>query len=371
MTTLDELQSSASRVAAPGEGVGVDELRLAGRNHSMPLEALRYHPTPAGLHYLLTHYDIPFLDDASFRVRVGGRVERALDLGMDDLRTRPSVTLPVTFECAGNGRARMDPRPVSQPWLDEAVGTAEWTGTPLAPLLREAGLRDDALQVVFTGVDHGMEFGTEQDYARALPLAEALADDVLLAYGMNGQPLLPQHGAPLRVVVPGWYGMTQVKWLAGIEVIDHVFAGFHNASAYRLKQQADEVGEPVTRIAPRALMVPPGFPDFMSRTRVVEVGKHELVGRAWSGWAPVSRVQVSTDDGTSWTDAELDEPVGRWAWRGWRCRWAATTPGTYALRVRADDAAGNAQPLEHSWNRQGLSNTSAQRVEVVVRRPVP
>lgn len=113
MTTLDELQSSASRLAEPGEGIGQDELHLAGRNHAMPLEALWYHPTPAGLHYLLTHDDIPYLEEASFRLRVAGRVERALNLGMDDLRARPSTTLPVTFECAGNGRARMDPRLVS------------------------------------------------------------------------------------------------------------------------------------------------------------------------------------------------------------------------------------------------------------------
>jgi sulfane dehydrogenase subunit SoxC len=369
MVTMADLVSSTSRVAADGEGIGIDELRLAGRNHAMPLEALRYDLTPAGLHYLLIHYDIPDVEPAGYRLGVDGHVERTLELNLDDVRSRPQVTLPVTFECAGNGRARLLPRPVSQPWLDEAVGTAEWTGTPLAPLLREAGVRAGAREVVFTGHDHGIEFGSEQDYARALPLAEALADDVLLAHSMNGQPLPPQHGAPLRLVVPGWYGMTQVKWLRRISVLDHVFPGFHNASAYRFKQSAEDVGEPVTRIAPRALMVPPGFPDFMTRTRVVDLGVHVLAGRAWSGWAPVERVQVSTDDGATWSDAVLDEPLGRWAWRGWRWRWAPERPGQYVLRVRADDGAGNAQPLQHSWNRQGMSNTSAQRVEVVVREP--
>ena len=368
MTTLSQLLTSSSRVADPGEGIGPDELRLAARNHAMPLEALRYDLTPPGLHYLLVHYDIPQVDEATYRLSVNGMVERPVELDLPTLRAMPARTVAVTLECAGNGRARMHPRPVSQPWLDEAVGTAEWTGTPLAPVLREAGLRDGATEVVLTGADHGMEFGHEQDYARALPLGEALGDDVLLAHTMNGQPLLPQHGAPLRVIVPGWYGMTHVKWLEEIRVIEGVFDGFHNASAYRFKQTADDVGEPVTRIAPRALMVPPGFPDFMSRTRVVDVGPHELGGRAWSGWAPVERVQVSTDDGATWSDAHLDEPVGRWAWRGWRWTWHADEPGAYALRVRADDAAGNHQPLEHEWNRQGMSNTSAQRVAVVVRR---
>ena len=362
---MDELLSSSARVAEAGEGIGIDELRLAGRNHAMPLEALRYDRTPAGLHYLLTHYDIPFVDASAYRLRVIGG--RALSLGLDDLQARPRVSVPVTFECAGNGRARLAPRPVSQPWLDEAVGTAEWTGTPLAAVLEEAGVPDGAREVVFTGSDHGVEFGTEQDYARALSREEALGGDVLLAYEMNGQPLPPQHGAPLRLVVPGWYGMTQVKWLREIRIIEEVFTGYQNAVAYRLKEHAEDVGEPVTRMAPRALMVPPGFPDFMSRTRVADLGEHLLSGRAWSGWAPVDRVQFSSDGGASWSDAELGPADGRWAWRGWRARWAPPQPGRYVLCVRADDTAGNAQPTDHPWNRQGMSNTSVQRVEVLVR----
>ncbi len=365
VTTLEELLATPPRIASPGEGIGLDELRLAGRNHAMPLEALRYDVTPPGLHYLLTHYDIPAVDPDTHRLRLLG--ERTLDLGLADLRARPQVSLPVTLECAGNGRARLDPRPVSQPWLDEAVGTASWDGTPLAPLLREAGLGPDACEVVFTGVDHGLEYGVEEDYARALPLAEALGADVLLAWGMNGTPLPPQHGAPLRLVVPGWYGMTQVKWLREVRVVDTPFTGFHNAVAYRVATRVGEQGEPVTRIAPRALMVPPGFPDFLSRTRVVEPGTHLLTGRAWSGWASIARVQVSPDDGASWSDAELDPPLGRWAWRGWRWPWTVQQRGRHVLCVRTDDEAGNAQPERHEWNRQGMSNTSVQRVEVLVR----
>ena len=161
-----------------------------------------------GLHYLLVHYDIPVVDPAAWRLTVGGRTERALELSLEDLRARDAVTVPVTMECAGNGRARLEPRPVSQPWLAEAIGTAEWTGTPLAPLLAEAGLLDDALEVVFTGLDRGVEGGVEQVYERSLTLADAQRDDVLLAYAMGGAPLPPQHGFPLRLVVPGWYGMT-------------------------------------------------------------------------------------------------------------------------------------------------------------------
>ncbi|MFC5639995.1 sulfite oxidase [Kitasatospora cinereorecta] len=359
--------SLPARIAEPGEAITLDELRLAGRNHALPLEALRHDLTPVGLHYLLVHYDIPDLDPAGFRLTVDGAVERPLTVDLAALRAGPRAAHTVTLECAGNGRALLEPRPLSQPWLDGAVGTARWEGTPLAPLLRAAGLRPGAVEVAFLGADHGIERGVEQDYARALPLAEALRPDTLLADTMNGAPLPPQHGAPLRLIAPGWYGMAQVKWLRRITVLDRPFDGFQNAVAYRLKRGADETGEPVTRIRPRALMTPPGFPDFMSRTRVVDTGEQLLTGRAWSGGAPVARVEVSCDAGATWADAELGEPLDRYAWLPWRHHWTADRPGPHQLRVRATDAAGAVQPADQDWNRQGMANNAVQRVDVLVR----
>src|SRR5262249_40944342 len=136
--------------APPTEGITFQELQLALRNHGMPLEGLRYDVTPVGMHYLLTHFDMPYVDAATWRLTVDGLIRTPLELSLDELRARPSTTAAVTLECAGNGRARLNPRPISQPWLNEAVGTAEWTGTPLAPLLDEAGLEDDAREIVFT-----------------------------------------------------------------------------------------------------------------------------------------------------------------------------------------------------------------------------
>ncbi|TDC53536.1 sulfite oxidase [Jiangella ureilytica] len=366
MGTVDQWVSAPARIADPDEGISVDELRLAARNHGMPLEALRYDVTPPGLHYLLTHYDIPALDPADWRLTVSGAVTRPLSLSLADLRIRPRVTRRVTLECAGNGRARLLPRPVSQPWLDEAVGTAEWTGTPLAAVLAEAGVAATAVDVAFTGADHGIERGVEQDYRRGLTLAEAMRDDVLLVDEMNGAPLLPQHGAPVRLIVPGWYGMAQVKWLVGIEVLETEFDGYQNVTSYRVKQEPDEPGEPVTRIMPKALIQPPGVPDFQSRVRVVDHGPVVLTGRAWSGWAPVDAVEISIDDGAGWRPAELGPQPAPYAWRSWRCRWDAV-PGRYELRARARDAAGNEQPVGPAWNRQGMANNHAQRVTVVVR----
>jgi sulfane dehydrogenase subunit SoxC len=339
------------------------ELRLAARNHALPLEALRYPITPAGLHYLLIHYDIPLVDAAVFRLEVGGAVERPLALSLDELRARERISLPVTFECAGNGRALLQPRPLSQPWLTEAVGTAEWAGTPLAPLLDEAGVLPGAVEALFSGLDSGVEGDRAQAYERSLPLADA--GGALLAYEMNGAPLPPQHGFPLRLVVPGWYGMSNVKWLARITLLEQPFDGYQNAVAYRMYGADGEPGDPVTRMLPRSLMVPPGVPDFMTRERHLKPGPVTLTGRAWSGFGPIERVEVSTDGGASFAPAALDQPLGEAAWRGWSFDWDAA-PGEYILRSRATDSAGNSQPLTAPWNLKGYANNAAEQISVVV-----
>jgi DMSO/TMAO reductase YedYZ molybdopterin-dependent catalytic subunit len=354
---------SSAIVTVPG--ISLEELQLAARNHGLPLETLRDPITPLGLHYLLIHFDIPQVEAQSWRLRVGGRVERPLELALADLQARPAQTHAVTLECAGNGRALLSPRAASQPWLEDAVGTAAWTGTPLAPLLEEAGLAEDALEIVFTGLDRGLQSGVEHAYERSLPVAEALRDDVLLAYGINGQPLPPQHGYPLRLIVPGWYGMTHVKWLAEISVVAEPFRGWQQEDAYRIHQSEDDPGTPVTRMLPRSLLIPPGIPDFLTRARFLEAGPCPLAGRAWSGFAPVERVEVSADGGATWKDAVLGEPLGEFAWRGWRFDWDAR-PGEHVLSCRATDGAGNVQPLEPAWNLGGYCNNAVQRVHVTV-----
>jgi DMSO/TMAO reductase YedYZ molybdopterin-dependent catalytic subunit len=190
---------------------------------------------------------------------------------------------------------------------------------------------------------------------------------VLLAYELNGAPLPPQHGFPLRLLVPGWYGMTNVKWLERIEILERPFGGYQQAQGYRLRQNEDEAGEPLQRMLPRSLLVPPGIPEFLTRERTVRAGDCLLEGRAWSGIAPVERVDVSDDGGATWAEAELDPPEGRWAWRGWRFDWDAK-PGEHLLCSRARDEAGNEQPLEPAWNLGGYANNAVQTVRVTVIR---
>lgn len=348
------------------EGISLEELQLAARNHGLPLEALREDVTPIGLHYLLIHYDIPQVEAASWRLSVDGLVDNELSLSLDDLRALPAHEVVATMECAGNGRARLSPRPVSQPWLAEAVGTGRWRGVRLRDVLERAAADERAVEVLFTGLDRGVENGEEQFFQRSLSLDDAQQPDVLLAYELNGVPLPPQHGFPLRLLVPGWYGMTNVKWLSRITLVAEPFTGYQQARGYRLRQTDDEDGEPLSRIFPRALMAPPGIPEFMSRERTLRAGHTTLEGRAWSGLAPVTRVEVSTDDGARWDEAELENTaLGRWAWRRWTFDWHAA-PGRHVLACRAVDEAGNAQPAEPRWNVGGYANNEVQRVVVTV-----
>ncbi len=341
-----------------------EELQLATRNRGMPLEALRYDLTPVGLHYLLIHFDIPLMSAADWRLKIGGAVDRPYELTFDELRAMPRSSQPVTLECAGNGRAKLHPRPMSNPWINEAIGTAAWTGTSLWPLLERAGLGSDAVELVFTGADRGVQGGEEQDYQRSLTVDEVRRPEVMLVYEMNGRPLEPQHGFPVRLIVPGWYGMTSVKWLTGIEAVTEPFTGYQQASSYLFKDGREDDGQPVQRIKTRALMAPPGIPDFFSRHRLVDVGRTRLIGRAWSGQGRIEKVEVGIDG--AWQEAVLGPSVGDFAWRSWSFDWDAQ-PGEHVLSCRATDSNGQVQPTEEPWNWQGMGNNMTQVVPVTVR----
>jgi sulfane dehydrogenase subunit SoxC len=343
-----------------------DELEAASRNHAFYLEMLGLDTTPAGAHYVVLHFDIPLVSTDAWRLSIGGLVARPLSLTLADLRQRPRVEVAVTLECAGNGRALATPRAATMPWFVEGVSTAQWAGTPLRDLLVESGLDvTRGREVVFTGLDRGITQGIDHYYERALPLDQALTPEPFVAYEMNGQPLPPQHGFPARLMVPGWYGMASVKWLDRITVIEHTFEGYQQKYVYRDTQRAEDLGQPVTRVRVRSLFQPPGVPDGDSRKRYAEPGIHQIVGRAWSGMAPVASVRFSDDGGQTWRPAHLAPRPARYAWQAWSVSWQAT-PGRHVLCSQATDEAGHTQPLEPIWNLQGMANNCVQRVEVTV-----
>lgn len=350
------------------QGFTREEVGLAPRNHGMHLEGLRYSTTPIGMHYLLIHFDVPAIEGSSYELEIGGLVQSPLKLSLEDLKARERVSRSVVMECAGNGRSRLSNRPASAPWGEEAVGCSEWTGTPLAPILAEAGLLDDAAEVLFSGCDRGIDGGVEHTFERSLPVEEALSGDALLAYEMNGQPLPPQHGYPLRLVVPDHYGVASVKWLESITALAEPFEGVQQAVKYRYQESEDDPGVPITRKEPRALMVPPGIPEFLSRERHVSPGIVPVEGKAWSGYARIERVEFSADGGESWEDAQLGEPAGPHGWTPWSCEWEASEPGDYELCARATDESDRTQPLDAdgSWNVGGYCVNTVQRVSVSV-----
>lgn len=364
MTSANPFTSSERRpnIEGPFES---EEVRLANRNSGILLETLRHDVTPAGLHYLLNHFDVPYVTGDDWRVELAGQFAKGGSISLNEIRQFPARTLPVTLECAGNGRGTMSPRYPSMPWVHEAVGNAEWTGTPLRHVLEQAGLPGDVTEIAFIGADRGFDRGDEHAFGRSLKRDVALSSDVLLVWAMNGQPLLPQHGYPLRLIVPGWYGMASVKWLSRIEALTKPYDGFQQAIGYHYRPEPDGPRTPITHVRVKSLLVPPGIPDWYTRRRLVEAGAVTLTGRAWSGGGvPIVRVDVGIDG--KWVPADLDPPLGTFAWRGWRAVWNAE-PGDHELCCRATDANGATQPLETRWDSGGFGNNAVHRVHVTVR----
>ena len=347
------------------QGVFEDtEVELANRNSGMPLESLEYDITPIGQHYLLTHFDIPNLDKDKHIISFSGDLSNPFSLTYDEIKLRPKKTMSVTLECAGNGRTNVNPRNFSMPWKYGAVGTSEWTGTPLIPLLKEAQLKPSVIEISFTGVDRGYDSGYEHNFARSLTLEQINKLDVLLVYQMNDIPLLPQHGAPLRIIVPGWYGMASVKWLTEIAALSKPFEGYQQIQTYRFRQSRAEIGEPITEMRVKSLMKPPGIPDWTSRKRLVSAGLIPLMGRAWSGGGKkISKVEVLCN--SKWVKATLDYSKSKYSWTKWSLDWLAT-PGHHILSCRATDETGDTQPEDPIFDVGGFANNSIQKIDVFV-----
>ncbi len=312
--------------------------------------------------YVRNHFQIPLLDPPTWRLKVGGLVERPLSLSLRDLHNMRSRTLVVTLECAGNGRSTLNPAVDGERWRLGAVSTAEWTGVPLVEVLDRSGVKSGAGEVVFRGADAGLvDRGTETiSFERSLKLDDARHSEALLAYAMNGEPLPIQHGRPLRVIVPGWYGVASVKWLTELEVIEGPFSGYFQTDKYFYEwgREGQAVREPVTLQRVRALITEPG-PD-----EEVEHGDLAIRGVAWSGVAPIARVEVSVGGGP-WQETRLVGERNRHSWQWWELITRVDRPGRATLRARATDLAGRTQPEQPEWNRLGYGANAIQ--EVVVR----
>jgi len=311
--------------------------------------------------YVRNHFQIPKLDPATFRLAVGGLVERPLSFSLRDLHNMRSQTLIVTLECVGNGRTLFQPAIEGEKWNLGAVSTAEWTGVPLVEVLDRVGVRTGARDVVFRGADGGSVDGHSgaTRFERSLPLDHARDADPLLAYAMNGEPLPIQHGYPVRLVVPGWYAVASVKWLTEIDLVDQPFAGHFQADRYWYEWERDGevVREPVTLQRVRALITEPG------PRQEARCGELVIRGVAWSGAAPIARVEVSIGGG-GWQEARLVSERKRHSWQWWELITRLQEPGLVTLRARATDLAGRTQPERAEWNRLGYGNNAIHQVPV-------
>ncbi len=339
-------------------------------NLEMPFETLDSFITPNDRFYVRNHFAAPELKVASWRLRVEGAVERPLTLTYADLTSMPARSRVDLLECAGNGRAFLQPPAKGVQWQLGAVANAEWTGVPLAAVLERAGLRDAAVEVVFEGADRGtvsVEPTLGQiHFARSLPVARARRPEVLLAYRMDGQDLPAPHGAPLRLIVPGWYGMASVKWLTRIAVADRPFAGFWQTLDYAVFERrfGQPVLVPLTEMQVKAQIARP------RAMEAVRAGAaYRVHGAAWTGDSDVTRVEVSTDGGTAWSPARLLGRPVRHAWRLWEYTWRVPErAGRARLLARATDARGRTQPMRRDPDRRNYAISHVLPVEVDVRQ---
>jgi hypothetical protein len=299
-------------------------------------------------------------------------VRRELSLGYADIRALPSRTCVATLECAGNSRVFLVPPASGAQWELGAVGNAEWTGVPLSVLLDRTGLDDEACELVLEGADRGVPKEEPKppgviSYARSIPRTRALEGDVLIAYAMNGQDLTPDHGYPLRAIVPGHYGMASVKWLTDIIATTQPFHGYWQTSDYAYWD--DSGGIPVRR--PLAEMK---VKAQISRPRVYETlepGRpYTIFGAAWAGDTDVTEIGVSLDGGASWVQGHFLDPIHRHAWRRWKYDWITPTqPGRYTLLARAKGANQRTQPDHHNPNFGSYVINHPLPIEVFVATP--
>ncbi|MFE1555167.1 molybdopterin-dependent oxidoreductase [Streptomyces sp. NPDC058734] len=344
-------------------------------NAQTPSAALTEPVTPVGAFFVRDHFAIPRTAPRRWRLRLGGAVAAPFDIGYDELIAMEHRELDAVMECAGNGRSLMTPRPPGLPWGQRAVGCARFAGVPFRSLATRARIEPTAMEIVFTGADSGTAHGRRTAFERSLPLAVALHPDTLLATHMNGEPLAPEHGAPVRLVVPGRYAVAAVKWLIEARAVTKPFTGVFQAEEYVYIASRGTPEGPVTTVRVKSLITAPE-PDTAVRRG------HETVvrGKAWSGdGVPVRRVEVRAtceDDGgdegdggngdQGWRAAVLEPPTGPYAWTGWSYRWTPQRPGPYRLLARATDGHGDTQPPRAPWNAHGYGCNPVASVEVVV-----
>ena len=336
------------------------------RTWAVPPQGLQDNIVPNDLFYIRNHWtESPEIDIDTFELKIDGEVERTISLSFEDLKKLPQKRFQVTFECCGNSpvpeyytKALRISSVMEQIKGHGIMGNAEWAGVSLKDVLELAGVKDSAVEVMFEGADHGPDEvvgdPSEVTYERSLPMAKALHEDTILAYEMNGEPLPKEHGFPLRLMVSGWYGMNSVKWLVGIHVLDHEFKGFYMTERYMtMNEPGSETAYTVyTTMKIKSIITNP-VPG-----EIVPTGDYVVAGKAWSGEDDVVKVELSSDGGETWDEAQITMQKSGYSWYRWEYKWNAPGPGKYVLKSRATNDKGETQPMEfpNKWDGRGYGN---------------
>jgi DMSO/TMAO reductase YedYZ molybdopterin-dependent catalytic subunit len=331
-----------------------------------PLAYLNTWITPVDSFFVRQHIPRPApIDPDAYRLAINGMVSKPVELTLADLRKLPQYTVPATLECTGNGRAFYTPKVPGIQWGRGAVGNAEWRGPRLSDVLKLAGVSQSAAHLEIDGADTGV--ASTPDFVRSMPMPKALHPATLLALSMNGEtPAI--HGFPVRLIVPGWDGTSWVKWITRLTPSDKLSTGFFMNPGYRFPKYNLPPGTPAR---PAELEIIQGMPVKSSITVPEDQAKTAASGTtirgiAWAGEHAVERVEVSTDGGSHWRDAELSQPKLNFAWRLWQVEWKPTEPGYYTILSRATDSAGRVQPFVPAWNPSGYLWNGIDRVGVTV-----
>nr|PZN34999.1 MAG: sulfite oxidase [Chloroflexota bacterium] len=356
MTTTSDTRAGEQGRSRPGRII----VSANPLNAEIPPDAWQHTITPTDQFYVRSHFAAPQADADSWSLQLSGALEGAREVTLAELRALPTRTLTATMECAGNDRLGFAPLCEGEPWGSGAVSTGVWTGVALRDLLARVRLRPTAVELLFTGADAGAppDSSGALAFERSLPLAKALDPDTLLAFELNGAPLPHIHGGPLRLVVPGWYGMASVKWLTRITALEQPFAGYFQRERYVLVRPGEAERVPLGAMAVKSRITAP------SEGATLPMGSHTVSGVAWSG-SGVARVEVRVDHDGAWQAARLHDGP-RYAWRRWEWTWEADEPGKHVLQVRATDEAGNTQPDVAAWNQFGYVNNAIQSVVVYI-----
>jgi DMSO/TMAO reductase YedYZ molybdopterin-dependent catalytic subunit len=338
---------------------------LQPENQETPIQFIETDFLTSHLFYRRNHFSYPMLTTANYWIPINGSVNTPILFSMQDILQLPSKTINVVLECAGNKRSLFEPKVFGEQWGKGAISQGAWKGVPLKALLELAGVKDGAKEVVVEGYDFGNRTDLDHvfTFTRSLPITKALHPDTIIAYEYNHQPIPFKHGFPLRLIVPQWYAMASVKWIKQITVINQNFTGpFQSIDyVYYPHKETNKDARPVTTMKVNSTIQKPLDRDILN------TGKHFIKGIAWTGKGTIRKVEISTDNGQTWSNAKVDNRnKPGYEWVSWSHEWNIEEKGEYTILSKATDSFSRVQPMSPLWNRKGYGYNAVDVIVVKV-----